>query len=333
MTNASISRWLVSTLLLTVLPIAGLRAQDCGCKAGGYVTPETALDSLEHLTKGRYTFIVVNDENRFGRNGQRKGAQTLGDVAEATGAEFIVSNGDTFHYLGVASVQDPVFKTGFEDIYTHPETQIPWYFTLGNHEHRSNGQALIDYSKISARWNMPYFYYKIDVRDPDGVSADLFLIDTPSLIDKYRDNPEEYPQSSLLDREEQLRWLDTELAKSTADFKIVLGHHPIFAETSKDESECLDMQKYVLPLLQKYGVDLYFSGHIHNFQVIKKPGNKTVFVTNSTISKTRDVSPVDGTVFALNSQGMTVVSISQETCDVYLVDNNAHILYRERLSH
>ena len=310
---------------------APISAQDCGCGVP-YVTPESALDSLKNLTEGRYSFVIVNDENRFGLYGQRKGAWTLGDVAEAVDAEFIVSNGDTFHYLGVASVQDPVFKTGFEDIYTHPETHIPWYFTLGNHEHHGNGQALIDYSEISARWNMPNFYYKIQVQNPDGVSADLFLIDTPSLLDKYRDNPGEYPQSAGTSREDQLRWLETELAMSTATFKIVIGHHPVYAQTSKNESERLDMQKYVLPLLQKYGVQLYFAGHIHNFQVIKKPEYKTVFVTNSTISKTRDVSPIEGTVFAQNSQGMTVVSISKDTCDFYFVDNNAHILYSERLS-
>ena len=45
--------------------------------------------------------------------------------------------------------------TNYELIYSHPELMIDWLPILGNHEYRGNTQAIIDYSNISRRWNMP----------------------------------------------------------------------------------------------------------------------------------------------------------------------------------
>ena len=39
--------------------------------------------------------------------------------------------------------------------------QCPWYGVLGNHEYRGNTQAMMDYSEISRRWNMPDRYYTL----------------------------------------------------------------------------------------------------------------------------------------------------------------------------
>jgi hypothetical protein len=58
-------------------------------------------------------------------------------VAAATRAyDAVVSTGDNFYYNGVASVQDPLFRTVFESIYTQPALQVPWYPIVGNHDCR-----------------------------------------------------------------------------------------------------------------------------------------------------------------------------------------------------
>jgi len=63
------------------------------------------------------------------------------------------------------------------------------------------------------------------------------------------------------------------LAGSKADFKIVIGHHPIYVS----EKKRVDEQDLILkldPLLRKYNVDIYVAGHSHTFQHItkKEPG-------------------------------------------------------------
>lgn len=319
-----------SCILLSLFVVSGtLSAQlSLFAERPDIAVPESRLDSLEQLTDGGYNFIIATDMNRYGHFGQREVAYRMGDVAEAVGAEFIVATGDVFHYLGVQSVQDPIFQNCFEEMYTHPELQLPWYVIAGNHEYKGNTQALIDYSDVSRRWTMPSLYYSKSIED-DGLTADLFFIDTPPLIDKYRKESEEYPDASKHSREDQLKWLEEALSSSKARHKIVFGHHPIYAETTKNPSEREDMQKYVDPLLRAYGVDYYFSGHIHNFQAIRKHGSGVGYFTISSISKTRTPKAIDGTLFCSSSPGFAVVSLTERAITVYFLDGEARVIYQE----
>ena len=70
-------------------------------------------------------------------------------------------------------------------------------------------------------------------------------IDTAPLIDKYRNEKETYPDACKQDYQQQLAWIDSVLTSAKEDWIIVAGHHPIYAETPKDESERLDMQVHL----------------------------------------------------------------------------------------
>lgn len=319
-------RLLASLLLLLPVPLAAQVSYFA--EQPQWAVPESRLDTLARLTRGGYNFIIASDLNRYGCCGQREVGYRMGDVAEAVGAEFVVVTGDIFHYLGVQSTQDPIFRYCFEEMYTHPELQIPWYIIPGNHEYKGNTQALVDYSLVSRRWTMPALYYTKSIHKK-GLTADLFFIDTPPLIDKYRDHPEEYPDAAKHSRGEQLGWLREALSSSRAEYKLVFGHHPVYAQTTKSKSERRDMQKYVDPLLRSYGADYYFSGHIHNFQAIRKADSPVGYFTISSISKTRDVEPVDGTLYCSSSSGFAVVSLTKEAITVLFLDGDGRVLYRE----
>ena len=77
-------------------------------------------------------------------------------------------------------------------------------------------------------------------------------IDTAPLIDKYRNEKETYPDACKQDYQQQLAWIDSVLTSAKEDWIIVAGHHPIYAETPKDESERLDMQARLDPILRKH---------------------------------------------------------------------------------
>lgn len=49
----------------------------------------------------------------------------------------------------------------------------------------------------------------------------------------------------------QLAWLDSVLTVAKEDWVIVAGHHPIYAETPKDQSERSDLQSRLDPILVK----------------------------------------------------------------------------------
>jgi len=80
--------------------------------------------------------------------------------------------------------------------------------------------------------------------------------------------------------EEQLKWLENDLVKANANREttpwiLVAGHRPIYQGNSVNVA----LQKAVEDLMYKYGVDVYFSGHVHWYE-------RNYPVYNSTVEKT-----------------------------------------------
>ncbi len=66
---------------------------------------------------------------------------------------------------------------------------------------------------------------------------------------------------------EQLEWLENDLAgNSDAGFTVVSHHVPPFSSTTSDTGGIPYLQASVVPLFEKYGVDLVVSGDIHSYQ-------------------------------------------------------------------
>ena len=288
-------------------------------------TPAAHLDSLPD---DNFNFIVANDLGRNGYYEQKPIAEQMGRMAENIDIEFVAAAGDVHHFEGVASVNDPLWMTNYELIYSHPELMIDWFPVMGNHEYRGNTQAVLDYDSVSRRWNMPDRYYSMTCELDNDATLRLLFIDTTPLIDKYHKEAEEsYHDVASQDIDRQLQWIDSTLNASTATWTVVIGHHPIYAQTPKDEVEREDMQRRVDPILRKHGVDMYIAGHIHNFQHIKPEGSDIDYVVNSSGSLSRKVSPIDGTVFCSDEPGFSIVSASDKELKLYMLDKNGNILH------
>ena len=291
------------------------------------VLPLAAQKTLPVFGEDSHSFILANDLGRNGYYLQKPIAERMGMVAEQNDIEFVAAAGDVHHFEGVASTSDPLWMTNYELIYAHPALMIDWYGACCNHAYRGNTPAVLAYSTASRRWIAPVKYYKVSMEAGDNEMVDLFFIDTTPLIDKYREDTEKYPDAGKQSVEEQLAWLENALKTSTAKWKIVLGHHPVYAQTYKSNSERADMQARVKPLLEKYGVDLYLCGHIHNFQHIKQENETVNYLVNSSGSLARDVQPIAGTRFCSNKAGFTVVNASDKALSFYLLDADGNLLY------
>lgn len=274
-----------------------------------------------------YNFIVANDLGRNGFYDQKTIAASMGQFAHHHNIEFVAAAGDVHHFNGVASVTDPLWMTNFELIYAHPELMLDWYAILGNHEYRGNTQACLDYSKISRRWIMPSRYYTMVKEIDDSTTMRLVFIDTAPLIQKYRKDSVDYPDAYKQDDKAQLHFIDSVLASSKETWKIVIGHHPVYASTEKLENERTDMQQTVDPLLRKYKVDFYFCGHIHSFQHIKKSDSPVEYIVNSSASRSRSVEKIDGTQFCSKLSGFAVCSVSNTDFTVNFMDKDAKSIY------
>ena len=272
-------------------------------------------------------FYLANDLGRNGYYDQKPIAELMGNMAENVDIECVIAAGDIHHFEGVRSVNDPLWMTNYELIYSHPELMIPWYAILGNHEYRGNTQAVIDYSKVSARWNVPSRYYTFAMEN-DGVTVRFVMVDTAPLLDKYLEDTEKYPDACKQDMDKQLEWIDSVLTAAKEDWVLVVGHHPIYAETGKDESERLDLQKRLDSILRKHkNVDMYLCGHIHNFQHIRKADSKIDYVVNTSGSLSRKVKPIDGTRFCSGDTGFSLICADKKELNLHMINKEGKVIY------
>ena len=300
-----------------------------------FLLPLAAIAQTEQHWKAMERSIGVVLANDLGRNGyydQKPISETMAALCETVDVECVVAPGDIHHFEGVRSVDDPLWMTNYELIYSHPELMIPWHCTLGNHEYRGTTQACIDYTRKSARWNMPERYHTFVLTADDGTTLRFVLIDTTPLIDKYRTETSKYPDAALQDRDRQLAWMDSVLTAAKEDWVLVAGHHPVYADTGKDDSERADMQKYVRPVLQRHSgkVAMYLCGHIHNFQHIR-PGNgdPTDYVVNSSASLSRKkVAPTPGAVFVSGESGFSFIAADRHSLTLYMLDKEGRTLHK-----
>ncbi|NJK87721.1 MAG: acid phosphatase [Bacteroidales bacterium] len=283
-------------------------------------------DSVLKVHDDALNVILVSDWGRNGFYNQREVAEKMAEVASSAGTEFFISCGDNFQVNGVQSVNDPLWRINFEDIYVHPSLQKDWYPVLGNHDYHGNTQALIDYSHVSRRWKMPARFYtktkKLTITTPI-----LFIfLDTPPLINSYYEEPEEYPDVETQDSLKQMKWLKTVLNSSTEQWKIAIGHHPVYSASTKHGNTHELIAKFS-PLFEKYKVDAYFSGHDHDFQHLKPKGSYTDYFVTGTGSAVRESSTDENSVFSMSAPGFTYLSVSGNELKINFIDKEGNIVY------
>lgn len=312
-------------MMKRILPLLLAAAALVSC---GQVTVSTDRTEQWKALEGPLNFYLANDLGRNGYYDQKPIAETMGKMAETIDIEFVVAAGDIHHFEGVQSVSDPLWMTNYELIYSHPDLMVQWYPICGNHEYRSNTDAVVEYSNVSARWEMPAKYYTF-VKEEDGVTVRIVMVDTTPMIDKYREETDKYADASKSDWKEQTAWLDEVLSGADEDWVLVVGHHPIYAYTDKSESERTDLQQRLDPVIRKYGnVDMYLCGHIHTFQHIRKDGCDIDYVVNTSGSLSReDVQPTDGTVFCSNKSGWSLITADEHELKLHMLDKEGNVLH------
>lgn len=208
---------------------------------------------------------------------------------------------------------------------------MPWYGVLGNHEYRGNTQAMIDYSQVSRRWNMPARYYTFAVPlDDDEADSDrvrFVFIDTAPLIDKYRRESDQYPDAQRVDPDEEVRWIDSVLNASSEKWKIVVGHHPMYTYDDKDDIEQENMRARLEEVFRRNAVDAYFCGHIHTFQHIRTGRDSIDYIVNTSASKQRAPQRGPLTQYASENSGFGLLSFDKGVMHYTLVNSRGELEY------
>jgi len=127
-------------------------------------------------------------------------------------------------------------------------SRVPLYTAIGNHEEDSP----LYYQYMVAP--PPEYYYTFKYGN-----AQFFMIDS---------------NRDLKEGSEQYDWLEWELAKSDATWKIAIHHHPPYSSDSDDHGNTatslstlgVSNVRNLVPLYEKYGLDFCLFGHIHLYE-------------------------------------------------------------------
>lgn len=267
----------------------------------GYNYSKTAKDAGEWSAKGRGELAV---------------SAAMGLFAAKHEPQMALAVGDNFYPNGVKTVDDERFQKTFEEPFAAPALKIPWYAALGNHDIRRNWQAQIDYSKKSDRWNMPAKHYAFSKTAPDGATADFFVLDTCAFHRKLHVGAA--LEQADRDAAAQLVWLEKGLAASKADWKIIVGHHPIWTGGVRRDIREQDLDKHLPPLMKKHGSALYFCGHEHDSQHIERDGVHNFLMGNG--GDMRPTGVTEGTRYAESRLGFGYVTLGKKEACIRFVD-------------
>ncbi len=126
--------------------------------------------------------------------------------------------------------------------------RVPMFPILGNHE--QNARHYYEYMDLPD----PEYYYSFSYGD-----ADYFMLDS---------------EKPMGPGSEQYLWLEDKLASSDARWKFVVHHRPPYSSDENDHGNSWlgpttlgDLNpRQMVPLYEKYGVDIVFNGHVHVYE-------------------------------------------------------------------
>ncbi|XP_065857791.1 purple acid phosphatase 8-like [Euphorbia lathyris] len=300
------------------------------------------LERLGHPSKadGSLSLLVVGDWGRRGLYNQSHVAFQMGIVGEKLDVDFIISTGDNFYDDGLRGVKDPAFYDSFTNIYRAPSLNKSWYSVLGNHDYRGDVEAQL--SSVLRGKDHRWICFRSFILDTK--IAEFFMVDTTPFVDKYFSQEEKdhkYDWTGLLPNRRTylsnlLKELEVALKESTANWKIVVGHHTI--KSAGHHGNTPELNSLLLPILLQNDVDLYINGHDHCLEHISSRSEEIEFITSGGGSKAwrGDVKKWDPNEmeFYYDGQGFISLQITPTQANIVFYDVFGNILHKSpRIKH
>jgi acid phosphatase len=211
--------------------------------------------ALPSLPSGPSLQVLAFGDWGTGGDGQRALAETMAATHADSPPDFVLTLGDNFYPDGVTGPDDPMWESHFESVYAGPFWEdMRFQAILGNHDHHGDPDAQVQYSSVSDRWDMPDSYYVVVREIPGGGSALFMALDTEPIAKRTSGS------------REQREWADSVLRRTSADWILMAGHHPVATNGwHKPEGT---VRSALWPLMGAR-VDVYLSGHNHSTELIE----------------------------------------------------------------
>ncbi len=205
----------------------------------------------------RFTAIA---DSGVGSKDQYAVASAMLQTYQEKSFPFVLMAGDNIYPYGEISLVKPYFEDPYAPLLSR---DVKFYAALGNHDiiKTNNGLDQINYPLF----NMSDRYYSFKKSNPktnnEESTVEFFAIDT----------------NSNAPWNEQLTWLDRQLANSTAPWKIVFGHHPLYSSGRHGSDP--ELAEKLAPIFAKHKIPLYLCGHDHGYER-SIPINGTTYFVN-----------------------------------------------------
>jgi tartrate-resistant acid phosphatase type 5 len=208
-----------------------------GASIPGYMRRPPA--TFAAVPAGRPIRVVGMGDFGSGTQAQKDVAAAIVRMGAVQPFDFGLTFGDNFYPSGMTSTDDPRWRDWWEALYG--PLGVTFYPSMGNHEWYSDDGAAAEIAYHSPSWRFPSPYYTFTAGP-----AQFFAVDTSEIS------------------EAEVVWLDRSITASTARWKVVYGHHPIFApeKSAKSGAYMAYMQARLWPILRGR-VDAYLCGHQH----------------------------------------------------------------------
>jgi hypothetical protein len=228
----------------------------------------TAEGRFRTAAGGPFRFVV------FGDSGQLTSGQlSIAQLIAAEPASFLMHAGDIAYTHGTQEN----FQHTYFDVYRQILSAVPLFPCPGNHEYLSGSPAAYLASYAVPAGDVPDEdrgrYYSFDWSNAHFVCLDS----------------NESLQRAVAGQGQMLNWLDADLRATDKFWRIASIHHPPFAGgPNQGDPLCAMVRQYVVPILEKHGVQLVFSGHEHSYQRTRRvrsgaaalAGTGTIYMTS-----------------------------------------------------
>jgi 3',5'-cyclic AMP phosphodiesterase CpdA len=206
-------------------------------------------------------FLAVADTGSGDAN-QRAVAQQMALVNRQRPVDLVLLGGDNIYPSGDIAMVQATFEKPYRELIA---AGVPFHAVLGNHDIRTaNGEQQLAYRPFGMKGR----FYSLR----QGL-VEFFCIDTNVNADWAR----------------QLPWLSQSLARSSAPWKVVVGHHPVYSSGFYGNDQVA--QRRLAPLFRRYGVALYINGHEHHYERSKPIDGTTYLVVGGGGAYLRPVQP------------------------------------------
>ncbi len=258
-------------------------APDCPIEQENYTVEAQPKDTMR--------FAVIGD---FGAAG--KSEQSVAEMVTGWHPDFMVTTGDNNYEFGLDMTIDAnigqyyhTYVGDYTGQYGEGSKENRFFPSLGNHDW---GFGSIDpylnyfilpgnerYYRV-LQGAVEFFMLDSDTREPDGVSSDSI----------------------------QGKWLKDALADSTATYKVVVFHHPVYSSSEHGSSDWMQWP------FAEWGATLVLNGHDHVYERIVKDGFPYIVDGAGGQSLYNFKTPIDGSEVRYNCNfGALLVDVTDKS--------------------